>query len=405
MQTFKYRAQASDGAVVSGVMEAYDEFEAVEELRRNYSVVEDLQPIKQKKKFNIDINEPLWVEDKSLSLVASQFSIMIKAGLPMSRVVELIADQTSDKLMKRILTACAADVSAGYSLSRSLEKNGKKIPAVFIESVRAGEESGTLEQSFDSLKVYYDRAHKIRQKVKSALTYPIIVIILAFIVVGIVMVVLVPTMIQIFENMGSELPWPTRALIAMSHFFSKYWPLLLAVIAAAAIGIFAYGRTEKGKINLSKLRFKIPIIGRIATMNTAAQFANTVSTLLGAGLPVTRVVDIVSRVLDQRSVGVELAKCVAKLETGNSLGDVLKDVNNLPDMLVEMARIGEESGSLENTLHTIGEFYTEEAERASDRALKLIEPMITIFLGIFVGFIVIAIYVPIFSMAQGAATF
>ncbi len=403
MQTFKYRAQASDGSTVSGVLEAYDEFEAVNELRRSYPIVEDLQPVKQRRKFNVDLNEPLWVEDKSLALVASQFSIMLKAGLPMSRVVELIAGQTSDKLMRRILTACAADVSAGYSLARSLEKNGKKIPAVFIESVRAGEESGTLEQSFDSLKVYYDRAHKVRQKVKSALTYPIIVIVLAFVVVGIVMVVLVPTMIQIFENMGSELPLATRLLIAISHFFSRYWALLLVIIAAIAIGIFAYSKTDSGKINLSKLRFKIPIIGRITQMNTAAQVANTISTLLGAGLPITRVIDVVSRVLDQRSVGVQMEKCVGKLETGKALGDVLPEVENLPDMLVEMARVGEESGSLEDTLHTIGEFYTEEAERASDRALRMIEPMITVILGVFVAFIVIAIYVPMFSMYQGVA--
>lgn len=401
MQTFKYRAQASDGSAVTGVLEAYDEFEAVNDLRQMYPIVEDLQPVKQSRKINIDLNEPLWVEDKSLSLVASQFSIMLKAGLPMARVVELIAGQTSDKLMKRILTACAADVAAGYSLSRSLEKNGKKIPAVFIESVRAGEESGTLEQSFDSLKVYYDRAHKIRQKVRSALTYPIIVIILAFIVVGIVMVVLVPTMTGVFENMGTELPLPTRMLIAISHFFSNYWPILLAGIAALCLAFFAYKRTENGQIQLSKLRFKLPVLGRIAQMNTAAQVANTVSTLLGAGLPLTRVIDIVSRVLDQRSVGVDMAKCVSKLETGKALGDVLPEVANLPDMLVEMAKVGEESGSLEDTLRTIGEFYTDEAERASDRALSMIEPMITIILGVFVAFIVIAIYVPMFSMYNG----
>ncbi len=401
MQTFKYRALSADGASVSGVVEAYDEFAAVEDLRRQFAIVEDLQPVKKKKKFNIDINEPLWVEDKSLALVASQFSIMLRAGLPMSRVVELIAGQTSDKLMRRILTACAADVAAGYSLSRSLEKNGKKIPAVFIESVRAGEESGTLEDSFDTLKTYYDHAHKVKQKVKSAMTYPIIVIILAFIVVGIVMVVLVPTMTQMFENMGSELPLPTRVLIAISHFFSNYWPLLLALIAALAIAFFVYRKTENGKINLSRLRFKIPIIGRIATMNTAAQVANTVSTLIAAGLPIPKVADIVSRVLDARSVGVDMGKCVGKLETGQNLGEVLQDVDNLPDMLVEMAKVGEESGSLENTLRTVGDFYTQEAERASDRALAMIEPMITVILGVFVAFIVIAIYVPMFSMYQG----
>ncbi len=401
MQTFKYRALSADGASVTGVVEAYDEFAAVEELRRQFAIVEDLQPVKKKKKFNIDLGEPLWVEDKSLALVASQFSIMLRAGLPMSRVVELIAGQTSDKLMRRILTACAADVAAGYSLSRSLEKNGKKIPAVFIESVRAGEESGTLEDSFDTLKTYYDHAHKVKQKVRSAMTYPIIVIILAFIVVGIVMVVLVPTMTQMFENMGSELPLPTRILIAVSHFFSNYWPLLLALIAAVAIAFFVYRKTENGKINLSRLRFKIPVIGRIATMNTAAQVANTVATLIAAGLPIPKVADIVSRVLDARSVGVDMGKCVGKLETGQNLGEVLRDVKNLPDMLVEMAKVGEESGSLETTLRTVGDFYTQEAERASDRALAMIEPMITVILGVFVAFIVIAIYVPMFSMYQG----
>lgn len=401
MQTFKYRAQSADGASVSGVIEAYDEFAAVEKLRRQFAIVEDLRPVKRRKRFSIDLNEPLWVEDRSLSLAAGQFSIMLRAGLPMSRVVELIANQTSDKLMRRILTACAADVSAGYSLARSLEKNGKKIPAVFIESVRAGEESGALENTFDTLKIYYDHAHKVKQKVKSAMTYPIIVIILAFVVVGIVMVVLVPTMTRMFENMGSQLPLFTRILIAVSHFFSDWWPLLLALIAALAIAFFAYRKTENGRIWLSKLRFKLPVIGRIAAMNTAAQAANTVATLIGAGLSTPKVVDIVSRVLDARSVGVDMAKCVGKLESGQSLGDVLQNVDNLPDMLVEMARVGDKSGSLENTLRTVGDFYTEEAERASDRALAMIEPMITVILGIFVAFIVIAIYVPMFTMYEG----
>ena len=216
MTSFKYRARTTEGSVVNGFIEAYDEFEAVDQLRRTYPIVEKLDAIKEKKSINIDINEPLWVTDKVLSLTASQFSIMLKAGLPMSRVVDLIAKQTSDKLMKRILTACAADVAAGYSLARSLEKNGKQIPAVFIETVRAGEESGTLERSFETLQVYYEKAHKLRSKVKSALIYPIMVIILAIVVVGIVMVVLVPTMTGIFENMGSEIPIISQILIGTS---------------------------------------------------------------------------------------------------------------------------------------------------------------------------------------------
>ena len=401
MTTYKYRAQSADGSSVAGVIEAYDEYEAIAQLRRSYPIVEDLVPLKGRARINIDLNEPLWVEDKTLSLTASQFAIMLRAGLPMTRVVELIANQTSDRLMKRILNACSADVNAGYSLARSLEKNGEKIPAVFIESVRAGEESGTLEQSFESLKIYYEKSHRIREKVKSALTYPVIVVILAFVVVAIVMVVLVPRMTEMFESMGSELPLPTRILIGISNFFQHGWPFLLIGVAVLGIAGFAYGRTDAGRLNYSKIRLRLPVLGRIARMNTAAQVANTMATLLGAGLPINRVVDIIARVLDMRSVAEDLDRCVPQLESGTALGVALEDVPDLPEMLVEMAKVGEESGSLENTMRTIGEFYDEEALRSSDRALAMLEPMITIILGVFVAFIVIAIYIPMFTMYQG----
>ena len=401
MTSFKYRARTADGTAVNGFIEAYDEFEAVDQLRLSYPIVEKLEEIKEKKSLNIDLNEPLWVSDKVLSLTASQFSIMLKAGLPMARVVELIAGQTSDKLMKRILTACASDVAAGYSLARSLEKNGKKIPAVFIETVRAGEESGTLERSFDTLHTYYEKSHKTRSKVRSALTYPIIVIILAFVVVGIVMVVLVPTMISLFNSMGTELPLPTRILIAMSNFFSRFWPVILIVIGVLGAAYYAYGKTPEGQLRYSRIHMHLPVLGRIAVMNTAAQIANTMSTLLGSGLPINKTVEILSRVVDLRCVGADLERCVGKLETGQSLGDVLRDVADLPDMLVEMAQVGEQSGSLEETLGTIGEYYDSEATTASDRALAMLEPTITIILGVFVAFLVISIYVPMFSMYDG----
>ncbi len=402
MTTYKYRARTADGTPVSGIIEAYDEYEAVDQIKQRCPIVEQLTPVKGKRKINIDINEPLWVEDKTLALTASQFAIMLRAGIPMSRTVELIAGQTSDRLMKRILTSCAADVAAGYTLSRSLEKNGKKIPAVFIESVRAGEQSGTLEDSFESLKTYYDRAHKVKSKVRSAMTYPIMLLVIAAVVIAIVMAFLVPRMVSMLSGLG-ELPLPTRILMAMSNFFASSWPILLMLAAAIGIFIFTYRRTDKGSIVLSNVRMKTPILGKIAKMNTAAQIANTMSTLLGAGLPVNNAVEIVARVLDMRCVGAELARRVNRLEMGQTLASVLADVKYLPAMLVEMTRIGEDSGSLEGTLRTIGEFYSSEAERESDRALSLLEPTITIIMGLVVGFIVVAIYIPVFSMTTNVA--
>lgn len=401
MNSFKYRAKAEDGSTVRGIIEAYDEYEAVDQIRRNYPVVESIKPLKQGKRVNIDLNEPLWVSDKTLSLTANQFYIMLKAGIQMSRVIELIAEQTPDKLMKRILKACAADVAAGYSLAGSLEKNGKKIPAVFIETVRAGEESGTLEASFLSLEAYYKRAHKTKKKIKSAMTYPILVLVIAVVVIAIVMIKLVPTMTDTLQGFGVELPLATRILIGISNFFVKAWYIVLIVIAALVLGFYLFGKSEKGKLLYSKIRMKIPKIGKITRMNAAAQTANTLSALLAAGLPLAKALDITSRVLDCKCVGEELNKAVAKIESGMSLADAIKDSVYLPDMLKEMITVGESSGSLEETLATIGQYFNDEAQAASDAALAMIEPMITIILGVVVGFIVIAIYVPMFSMSSG----
>ncbi len=404
MQTYKYRAIAQDGTAVNGVVEAYDEFEAVNEIRKTYSVVESIKPVRKGRRVNIDVNEPLWVSNKTLAITANQFYIMLRAGLTMSRTIELIADQCDDKLMRRYLRASAEDVAAGYSLADSLEKNGKKIPAVFIETVRAGEESGTLEHSFQSLEAYYTRANKTKKKVKSALTYPILVLVIAVVVIALIMVVLVPRMTETLTGFGVELPLVTRILIAISNFFKNWWYVILIVIVALVLARYFWGKTEKGKMLFSRLRLKLPVLGKIARYNAAAQVANTLSTLLAAGLPMTRALDIVSRVVDLRCVGKELNECIVDIEGGMSLGEALKNSKYLPAMLVEMINVGETSGTLEETLRTIGNFYSDEATTAADAALALMEPMITIVLGVVVGFIVIAIYVPMFSMSSGMGT-
>ncbi len=399
MNTYKYKARpVAGGKVVNGVIEAYSEYEAVAQIKSQSLVVEKITELTEKQGVHVDLNEPLWVSEKVLSLTASQFAIMIRAGLPMGRVVELIADQTSDKLMKRILTACAADVAAGYSLAQSLEKNGKKIPTTFIETVRAGEESGALETCFQRLKTYYEKSNRVKRKVKSALTYPIILLIMSFVVVGIVMVKLVPTMTTMFEGMGVELPLPTRILMGLSHFFVRGWPFLIAGLAAVIIGYKLYRKTPQGALTIGRLSLKLPVIGNIGVMNAASQFANTLSVLLTAGLPITQVITIIAKIMDNAAIAKTLSEAVVDLESGRRLGKALADNPYLPPMLIEMVGVGEETGELEETMDVIGSYYDEEAEAASAKAVSMLEPMMTIFLGVLVGFIVIAIYVPMFTM-------
>ena len=398
MNAYKYKALSRDGEKVSGVVKAYDEFEAVARIKQECSVVLKVEQVTESKRERIDLNEPLWVSDKVLSMTASQFAILLRAGLPTARTVEVIAEQTTDRLMKRILRAVAEDVTAGYPLSQSLESRGKKIPLTFIETVRAGEESGTLEQCFEKLAAYYEKSHKLRSKVRGAMMYPIFLSVLAVAVIAVVVTVTVPVMSDLIVGGGGQLPLPTRILLGISGFFTKWWWLVLIVILALALGLRFYGKTESGRLRLSRLTLKLPILGKINVLNAASQFANTMTTLLSAGLPLTRAFTITGRVLDNYAVGLGVGRCTVGVEEGRPMGEVLRQVRELPPLLVEMAAVGEESGALEGTLTTIGAYYDSEVEQSTARALSMLEPIITVILGIIIAFIMISLYLPMFTM-------
>ena len=401
MNTYRYKAQSASGEVVRGVLKAYDEFEAVAAIKQENPIVLDIQEVPETKRDRININEPLWVSAKTLSLTASQFAILLKAGLPISRTVEVIANQTTDNLMKRYLKQVAEDVAAGYGLAQSLENRGKKIPLTFIETVRAGEDSGTLEESFEKLAKYYEKSNKIKSKVKGAMTYPAILVVLAIVVIIIVVNVCVPVVAGFITDTGGELPLPTRILLGAYGFFQKWWALVIGVIAALIVGFILYKKSEKGRLNVAKLNLRLPVLGKINILNAASEFAGTMTTLLSAGLPTTKAVTITGRVMSNYAMGSGVSKCAYGLEEGKRLGDVLKSVDRLPELLTEMTGVGEESGSLEETLATIGEYYDAEVEQASAKALSMLEPILTIVLGVVIGFIVIAMYLPMFTMYNG----
>lgn len=399
MAAYQYRAISRGGTPVSGVMEAYDEFEAIERIKETCDIVTSISEAK------IRIN-PLQMElgqvrirEKPLALLCSQFSIILSAGLPVVRAVRLIEDQTNDRRLKKLLNQVAEDVAAGYGLSQSFENKGKKyFPTTFIETLRAGEESGTLELAFRKLHRYYDKSAKVKSQVRSAMIYPIFLCVLAIAVVAFIMAVVMPTFVVLFSNLNADLPALTRGLMAVSTFFSSCWPGLLAAIALTVIAFKLWSGTEKGRLRLARLQLHLPALGRVAEMRGASQLANTLSTLLTAGLPLLQAVSSTARVLDNYYLRLRLGAVVSDLESGGRLGDCLKECGCFPDMLVEMAAVGEESGTLEQTFDTIGAYYDSEVEIATKRALDLLQPSITVVMGILIGIIVIALYLPMFSM-------
>lgn len=402
MSTYRYTAVSKDGKKVSGVIDGFNELDAAAKIKENYSIVLQLAEVKEKGKaaqfLSLDIGGNR-LDEKAFTLMCSQFAVILKAGIPITRTVELIADKMTNKPLKNILEQVAKDVEAGRSLSVSFAERGKKLfPVTFLETVYAGEEAGSLDTAFDSISKHYAKQSKMKGKVRGAMIYPAFVFVVAIVVVIVLMVKVVPTFTAIFDSYGQELPLPTQILIAGSNFFRKYILVIVGVAAAVILLFKLYGNTETGRIRLAKLQRRLPVLGNISVLNSASQFANTMAMMLEAGLPLTRAVAITARVLDNYHVSLEVGKVTARLEEGHTLGKSLRETGCLPDILVDMTAVGEESGELGQTLQMTAEYYDGELEQATADALAKLEPGILVFLAAFAGFIVIAIYLAMFGM-------
>jgi type IV pilus assembly protein PilC len=402
MTTYHYEGLSANGASVTGSVEATNEQEAVMQAKSSCQVVLRVWTESKASGFmNADLGQLLGgkkIKDKELSLLCSQLAIELKAGLSVVRALELVAENEANKTLKRILEQTADDVRAGHPLADSLALRGPDLPATLIETVRAGEESGRLGVCFDNLKEYYENSGKVKAKVGSAMIYPIILIVVAVVVVAIIMIKAVPVFEDSFASMGNELPWVTTALIAVSHFFQNNILIIIAVIAALVLIIKFYGRTEAGKVLYARLALTFPGVDMVSRMNGASQFASTMATMLAAGLPMVEATRITANVVDNYLISKDIQAAAEGIVAGGRLGDGMKKSKWLPSLLLEMTSVGEETGSLEDTLTVINAYYTSEVATAVERALGILEPAIVLVLAGLVVFILLSVYLPLFSM-------
>lgn len=398
MPTYRYEGAYAGGERVTGVVEAVSQTAAVAQIRQSCEVVLSLKEVPR-----AAVRDPLArfqrISAKSLALTCRQFAIILKAGLPLVQTVDLVAEQCPDKALGRLLRQVSEDVSNGWSLSYSFSQRGERsLPVTFRETVRAGEESGDLLSSFDRMAEYYHRMNKTRESVVSALTYPAFVLAVAAVVVAIIMGYAVPTFTGMFQSMDVELPWVTVALIGVSNFFQRYALVLLGVMALAVFLLRLYGLTEKGGAVLAGLQLKLPLIGEVVRMSGASQFAHTMSTLLTAGMPILQAIEVSGRTMTNQCMSDEVLNTLPRVEGGRPLGECMSYARELPPMLVQMTAVGEATGSMESTLKVLAEYYDNEVEVRTKRALALLEPTIIVVLAIFVVFILMAVYLPMFSM-------
>jgi len=398
--TYKYTALSNNGQKVNGVIEAFNEMDAVDRIKQNHSVIIKMTPVKGEGEgfFNMEIGGNK-LNNKAFIVMCSQFAIILGAGIPIARTVHLIADKTTDKPLKRMLTHVAEDVEAGRSISASFAERGEKLlPTTFVETIAAGEQSGNLDKAFQTVHEHFDKQAKMAAKVRGALAYPVFVLFIAVAVVVVLMVKVVPTFIAIFDSYDAELPLPTRMLIAISNFFVKWWMPMLAIIAVFTIAYKLYSNTEEGRMNLAKWSLKVSVLGNIQILNAASEFANTMATMLASGLPLTRAITITAKTMSNYFMSTETGKLAVKLEEGRALGASMREANFMPDILVDMVSVGEETGEMEHTLHTIAKYYDAELDQAIASALAKLEPALLVGLAGIAGFIVVAIYMAMFGM-------
>lgn len=397
MQTYKYTAVSKDGATVNGVVEAFDEYAAVAKIKESCTLVTRITPVKATRHSGRTVFQQK-IREKELAIVCSQFAIILKAGMPIVHAVELIAQQSESKRMKKLLTSVASDVSEGVGLAHSFETKEAELPVTFIETVRAGEESGTLPQAFQRLHAYFDHSAKLKGKIQAAMVYPLFTILVAIVVVAVIMIKAVPTFVSSFETMGTQLPLATRILISLSDFFVGWWWLMASIVIAFAFAWRVWGHSESGRLKQNAWKLKLPILGKINLMRAASQYAATMTTLLAAGISIQQAVAVTGNVMDNAYVGHQLSAQLPKLEEGKPLSECLRSCPALPAMLVDMTGVGEETGTMEQTLEVVSDYYNSETELRAQKAVSLLEPIIICVLAVIVVLILLAVYLPMFTL-------
>lgn len=397
MSTYRYEAVGGNGERAEGVLEAVDTSQAVAQIRQSYDVVLLLEEIKVSKTDPFEKYQKLNL--KVFALMCKQFSIILKAGLPLAQTVDLVSAQVSDKMLKKILVQVSNDIANGWSLSYSFSRRGNAhLPVTFVETIRAGEEAGDLVHSFERMSVYYDRMTKTRAKAISALIYPSFLTIVAVAVIIVIMTYAVPIFSSTFLSMDIELPLATKIVINISNFFSRYIWVILGIIGAALLGLKIYSNTEKGRLRMAKWWLAVPILGKISAMTSASQFSHTMSAMLSAGMPILKALDTASRSVENAHLSEQIKGVIPGVEGGRPLGECMLSCEDLPPLLVQMTAMGEATGSLESTLEIQAEYYDNEVDTLSARALSVLEPVIICVMAVFVVVILLSIYMPMFTM-------
>ena len=399
MAIYKWEGKTAKGAIKKGETEAPNEAAIRIHLRQ-----QNIIPTKiSSKAKGITISLPFFkkkVNQRSVAIFTRQLATMIDAGLPLVQSLEVLSSQQEDKLFKKIIREIKEDVEGGSTFAGALKKHPAAFNELFTNLVVAGEEGGILDTILNRLAVYIEKAEALKKKVKSALIYPATIVTVAVAVVMILMLFVIPVFETMFSSAGQSLPLPTLIVLTISKLIKKYIIIFIPALILLFFLFKRYYRTQNGKAVVDRLLLKLPVFGPLFRKIAVARFSRTLGTLVSSGVPILDGLSIVSRTSGNRAIEIAIMNARASIREGETIAEPLNRSALFPPMVIQMISVGESTGALDSMLSKIAEFYEEEVDVAVANLTSLLEPMLMIFLGVVIGGVVIAMYLPIFNMAS-----
>jgi len=399
MATFSYRARDNSGQIFSGVIEGDSREAVIDKLREmKYFIIS----IEQKRHTLLSAEITLFksIKIRDLAIFYRQFATMVTAGLTLVSCLEILSKQTENKLLANKIDDIKKSVERGSTLADAFTNHPETFSRLYINMIKAGEIGGVLDDILNRMATLMEKEYELRQKIKSAMTYPLFIFGAAFVMGVFVLLFILPQFVGIFQQFGGELPFLTKMLVWFTVVFNRYWYIFFAVLALLAFAFISYSRTKQGHKNIDRIKLKLPVFGNLFLKTSVNRFTRTLGTLIKSGVPIIQSLKISAESIGNDILADAVLKAAERIKEGQSISAPLEESKVFPPMVTQMIMVGEESGELESMLLNVSQFYDQEVERAVEQLTSVIEPILMVIVAGVVGVMVIAMYLPIFSMVN-----
>jgi type IV pilus assembly protein PilC len=398
MPVFQYTARTLKGELQSGEVDLPSRDDVIAHLRKNRMVVVQVRPAP--KQFKLSFKFGGGVKTRDVVIMTRQFATMINAGLPLVQALGILADQTENKVLADVTRQVVYDVESGHTLADALRKHPKAFSDLFVNMVAAGEAGGILDTILLRLAQFLEKNDAIIRKVKGAMVYPVVIMSVAAIAITVLLIFVIPTFQSMFASVNLELPLPTRIVIGASNILKHYWWAMGGAIALAGFAITRYYKTVPGKLQIDTMMLNVPVLGDVIRKSAVSRFTRTLGTLISSGVSILDGLEITARTAGNQVIHNAVMESRASIAGGETIAAPLQKSKVFPAMVISMIAVGEQTGGLDEMLSKIADFYDEEVDAAVSTLLSLMEPIMIVVLGVIVGGMVVAMYLPIFDMVN-----